>query len=226
MLITISNIIEPDQLLQCREALEQAQWVDGRNTAGHIAANVKNNLQLPLDNPIGRDIGQFFLHALNRHPEFVAAALPLRILPPRFNRYEDGQEYGFHIDNAIFGMPDTNERIRTDIATTIFLSDPDDYDGGELVIQDTYGTHSVKLPAGHAVIYPGTSLHRVAPVTRGTRLAAFFWTQSLIRHDHHRSILWELDNAVQDLAQNDPDGQALARLSGIYHNLLREWSET
>ncbi|MBP6020003.1 MAG: Fe2+-dependent dioxygenase [Burkholderiaceae bacterium] len=226
MLITIPDLLPADQVLQCRQALEQADWTDGLATAGHIAAQAKNNRQLPLDHPLAAKIGDLILQALSQNPLFISAALPLRVLPPRFNRYEGGGEYGNHIDNAIFGIPGTSQRVRSDISTTVFFTDPQAYDGGELIIEDTYGRHSVKLPAGHAVIYPGTSLHRVTPVSRGTRLASFFWTQSLVRLDHQRAMLWELDNTIQSLASTDAKSPALPRLSGIYHNLLREWSDT
>jgi PKHD-type hydroxylase len=147
------------------------------------------------------------------------------MLPPRFNRYEGGGEYGNHIDNAIFTVPGTAQRLRTDVSTTLFFSDPDEYEGGELIIEDVYGAQSIKLPAGHMVVYPGTSLHRVQPVTKGTRYASFFWTQSMVRHAHQRKLLWELDQSIQQLARQNADAQELSRLTGIYHNLLREWSD-
>jgi len=226
MLITLPDLLTADQLRQCRQALVQAEWDDGRLTAGHLAVKVKDNQQLPLDHPLGRQIGDMILEALGRHPRFMAAALPLRVLPPRFNRYAGGGQYGNHIDNAIFNVPGTALRVRSDISTTVFFSDPDEYDGGELIVQDTYGEHRVKLPAGHAVLYPGTSLHRVAPVTRGTRYASFFWTQSLVRDDAQRALLLELDDAIQALTRQLPDSPELSRLTGVYHNLLRQWSQT
>lgn len=226
MMLKIADVLTVEQVRQCRQALQQAQWADGRDTAGHIAVKAKSNMQLPLDNPLAPQLGQLILSALSQNASFISAALPLRILPPRFNRYKSGAEYGFHIDNAIQGVPATQERIRTDISSTLFFSDPDEYDGGELVVQDTYGTHSVKLPAGHMVLYPGTSLHRVTPVTRGTRYAAFFWTQSLVREDSRRSLLWEMDGAIQKLGQTMPDHEAIPQLTGVYHNLIREWSNT
>lgn len=226
MLLTIADVLSPDQLRRCRQALEEAEWTDGRATAGHLAQSAKRNLQLPDDHPLTARLGDFLLQVLGANPVFMAAALPLKILPPRFNRYEDGGEYGTHIDSAIFSVPGTPHRVRGDISATLFFSDPDEYDGGELIIEDTYGSHSVKLPAGHMVIYPGNSLHRVTPVTRGRRLASFFWIQSLVREDHRRRLLLELDASVQELRQTCSDHPALLRLTGVYHNLLREWSET
>ncbi|SHI02410.1 Fe2+-dependent dioxygenase [Pollutimonas bauzanensis] len=226
MMLKIPDVLTAEQVRQCRQALQQADWVDGRATAGHVAVKAKNNLQLPLDHPVARQLGDFILGALGQNPSFISAALPLRILPPRFNRYEGGGDYGYHIDNSIFGVPETQQRIRSDISSTLFLSDPDEYDGGELVVQDSYGAHTVKLPAGHMVVYPGASLHRVTPVTRGTRYAAFFWTQSLVREDSRRSLLWELDTAIQRIAQSMPDHEAMPQLTGVYHNLIREWSNT
>lgn len=226
MLLTLSHLLDPQQVRHCRQALEQAEWHDGRATAGHLAVRVKDNQQLPFDSPVARRIGDLILDALGRHPRFMAAALPLRVLPPRFNRYSGGGQYGNHIDNAVFNVPGTALRIRSDISTTVFFSEPDEYDGGELIVEDTYGRHSVKLPAGHAVVYPGTSLHRVEPVTRGTRYASFFWTQSLVRDDTRRALLLELDDAIQALTRQVPESPELSRLTGVYHNLLRQWVET
>ncbi len=226
MMLNIPQVLTADQVKQCRQALEQADWIDGRATAGHIAAKAKNNLQLPLDHPVARQLGDLILGALSQNSSFIAATLPLHILPPRFNRYQGGGDYGNHIDNSIINVPGTAQQLRTDVSSTLFFSDPDEYDGGELIVQDTYGTHTVKLPAGHMVIYPGASLHRVSPVTRGTRYAAFFWTQSLVRQDNHRSLLWELDTAIQHIAQSLPGHAAMPQLTGVYHNLIREWSNT
>jgi len=225
MLIVISGLLTPDEVRQCRLALLEAQWEDGLNTAGYLAAEVKKNQQLPLDNPVGKELGAQIMRRLAAHPQFIAAALPARILPPRFNRYEGGETYGNHIDNAIFNIPGTEQRIRSDVSSTLFLSAPDEYDGGELVIEDTYGSQEVKLAAGDLVVYPGTSLHRVNPVTRGLRLGAFFWTQSMVRSAQHRAMLWELDQSIQRLAQQEVAAPELARLSGVYHNLIREWAE-
>jgi PKHD-type hydroxylase len=225
MLISIPDLLTAEQMRQCRQALESAAWTDGRRTAGHVAAHIKANRQLALDDPTGRQIGQMIVQALSRHPVFQSAALPARILPPRFNRYEGGEHYGFHIDNAIFQVPGEPERLRTDVSTTVFFSDPDEYEGGELIIQDTYGEQRIKLPAGHAVVYPGTSLHRVTPVTRGVRYGSFFWTQSLVRDDGRRALLLNQDVAIQRLIQAGADPEAIAQLTGVYHNLLRMWSE-
>ncbi len=226
MMQTIPEVLNAEQLRQCREALMQAQWSDGRLTAGHMAVKAKNNLQLAQDDPVARQIGDFILDQLSRNPRFIAAALPLKVLPPRFNRYEGGGNYGNHVDNAILSVPGTPHRVRTDISATLFFSAPEEYDGGELIIEDTYGTHSVKLPAGHMVLYPGTSLHRVTPVTRGARYAAFFWIQSMVREDSERALLFNLDNAIQRLTEAQPDQPALADLVGVYHNLLRKWAQT
>jgi len=225
MLIVIPEVLTADEVKQCRMALLGAEWEDGRKTAGYIAADVKKNRQLPLDSPVAKELGAKLMQVLASHPQFIAAALPAKMLPPRFNRYEGGQTYGNHIDNAIFNIPHTHERIRSDVSSTLFLSDPDDYEGGELVIEDTYGSQEIKLPAGHLVVYPGTSLHRVNPVTQGMRLGSFFWTQSMVRQAHRRAMLWELDQAIQSLAQQGGDTAELARLSGVYHNLIREWAE-
>ena len=226
MMQTIPALLSPEQVRQCRQALEQAQWVDGRATAGHMAVRIKNNLQLAQDDPVAVRLSEFILDVLAKTPQFMAAALPLRVLPPRFNRYEGGGNYGNHVDNAILSIPGTPHRVRTDVSATLFFSEPEEYDGGELVIEDTYGTHTVKLPAGHMVLYPGTSLHRVTPVTRGTRYAAFFWTQSMVRDDGERALLLSLDNAIQDLTRAAPDNPALSQLIGVYHNLLRRWANT
>lgn len=226
MMQTIPEVLNAEQLRQCREALMKAEWSDGRLTAGHMAVKAKNNLQLAQDDPIARQIGDFILDQLSRNPRFIAAALPLKVLPPRFNRYEGGGNYGNHVDNAILSVPGTSHRVRTDISATLFFSEPSEYDGGELVIEDTYGTHAVKLPAGHMVLYPGTSLHRVTPVTRGARYAAFFWIQSMVRDDGERALLFNLDNAIQRLTEAQPDQPALADLVGVYHNLLRKWAQT
>lgn len=226
MLLQIPDVLSADEVSQCRVALEKAEWADGRMTAGHLAQRAKNNLQLAANDPLAARIGNLILDRLGGMPVFIAGALPLKVLPPNFNRYEGGGTYDHHVDNAIRTIPGTPHRVRTDISATLFFSDPDAYDGGELIIEDTYGSHSIKLPAGHLVLYPGTSLHRVAPVTRGVRFAAFFWVQSLIRDDAQRALLLELDTAIQRLTVAAPDNPALAQLTGVYHNLLRQWSET
>jgi PKHD-type hydroxylase len=190
-----------------------------------VAAHLKANHQLALDDPAGRRIGGLILQALGRHPVFQSATLPARILPPRFNRHQGGEHYGFHIDNAIFQLSGEPGLIRTDVSTTLFFSNPDEYEGGELVIQDTYGEQRVKLPAGHAVVYPGTSVHCVTPVTRGVRYGSFFWTQSLVRDDGRRTLLLQQDVAIQRLIRAGAAPETIAQLTGVYHNLLRMWSE-
>jgi len=197
MLLHIPDMLIGEPLQHACERLASAGWVNGRVTAGHQSARVKDNLQLPEDHPAARDLGELIMAALQRHPLFIAAALPLRVFPPLFNRYEEGQAFGSHVDNAVRQVPGTPHRIRTDLSATLFLSDPADYDGGELVVEDTYGVHSVKLPAGHLVLYPSTSLHHVRPVTRGARVASFFWIQSMVRDDATRSLLFDLDLAIQ-----------------------------
>lgn len=226
MLLVIPDLLSPEQTRQCRDALARADWVDGRGTAGHAALKAKHNLQLAADHPLARQLGDLILEALTANPVFMSAALPLRVLPPRFNRYEGGGNYGFHIDNSVMNVPGAALRIRTDISSTLFFSDPDEYDGGELVIQDTYGEQRIKLPAGHLVVYPGTSLHQVTPVTRGARLASFFWTQSLVRDDAQRSLLYQMDRAIQSLTAKGGSDDEVSTLIGVYHNLLRQWSET
>ncbi|MDO5624309.1 MAG: Fe2+-dependent dioxygenase [Pseudomonadota bacterium] len=226
MMIDIPDVLTPAQLAHCRQMLAAADWADGRQTAGHIAVSAKHNLQLPPTSATSVALGNLVLEAIGQNRSFIAAALPLKVLPPLFNRYEGGGHYGSHVDNAVRTLPGSAERVRTDISCTLFFSEPHEYDGGELVVQDTYGTRGVKLPAGHLVVYPGTSLHHVTPVTRGTRLAAFFWVQSLVRTDAQRSVLLELDTAIQSLTQRHPSDESLVPLTGVYHNLLRQWSNT
>jgi PKHD-type hydroxylase len=210
--------------------LEQADWVDGKTTAGHLALNCKNNLQLPVDSQEGQQLGDFILARLHDHPLFASAALANKILPPMFNCYQAAGEFGNHIDNAIRFVPGSSMKIRTDISITVFLSEPNSYEGGELIIEDTYGQQSVKLKAGDAILYPSTSTHRVTPVTKGRRLASFFWIQSLIRSDEQRRILFDLDQSIQGLTTANKADEAvtkeIVKLSGVYHNLLRQWSET
>ena len=227
MLLHVQNVLDAAQLAQCREQLGNAAWADGRVTAGYQSARAKNNRQLEETNPVARELGGLILDALAGHPTFFAGALPRCIYPPLFNRYDTGQSFGWHVDNAIRYDRRTEpaEPIRTDLSATLFLSDPESYDGGELVIEDTFGTHSVKLPAGDLVLYPGSSLHRVQPVTRGARVAAFFWIQSFVRSDAQRRLLFDLDVAIQQLTAKLPDAPELVALTGVYHNLLREWSD-
>jgi PKHD-type hydroxylase len=225
MLLAIPNVLSPEQLAEGRKIIEAAEWIDGRATAGHQGARVKDNLQLPVAHPAGRQVGAMILEALNRNPLFMSAALPLHILPPMFNRYSGGQNFGTHVDGSIRTLPDTGQRIRTDLSCTLFFAGPEEYDGGELIVEDTYGSKSVKLPAGHMILYPSTSLHRVTPVTRGTRLCSFFWLQSMIRDGGHRSLLFEMDVAIQRLGAENPTHPSVVQLTGVYHNLLRQWAE-
>ncbi len=225
MLLHIPGLFSREEVQRVREALEQADWADGKITAGYQSAKAKHNLQLPEGHPLALEIGAAMIERLWRNPLFMSAALPHKVFPPLFNCYTEGGNFDFHIDNAVRQPKGNPERIRTDLSSTLFFSDPDDYDGGELVIQDTYGSREVKLPAGDLVLYPGTSLHKVNPVTRGARLASFFWTQSLVREDSQRTLLFEMDGAIQSLTRDVPDHPALIQLTGNYHNLLRRWVE-
>lgn len=224
MLLAIPNVLSSEQVAEGRRILESAEWIDGRDTAGHQGARVKKNLQLPLRSPAAEQVGEMILKALAANPLFMSAALPHRILPPMFNRYEVGQTFGTHVDGAIRMLGNGNS-IRTDVSCTLFFSNPDEYDGGELIVEDTYGGKSVKLPAGHMILYPSTSLHRVNPITRGARLCSFFWVQSMIRDDGRRSLLFDMDVAIQRLAGQMPDHPSVVQLTGVYHNLLRQWAE-
>ncbi len=225
MLLTIPQVLTPEQVRHCREQLAAASWVDGRATAGHQGAQVKKNRQLPEGSPTTAALGDLILEALERHPLFISATLPARVYPPLFNCYEGGEHFGEHVDNAVRLLPGTGLKIRTDISATLFLAEPAEYEGGELQVEDTYGTHSVKLAAGDLVIYPATSLHRVTPVTRGARLASFFWIQSMIRDAAQRTLLFDMDSSIQRLTATEGDPAALVRLTGCYHNLLRMWGE-
>ena len=227
MLLHIPDILTPEQVASARAQLQSAEWADGRVTAGYQSAKAKDNAQLPEDSPAAKQLGAMVLEALSRNSTFFSAALPKRIYPPLFNRYAGGQSFGFHVDNAVRYDRSRGqaEAIRTDLSATLFLSSPEDYDGGELIIEDTYGTQSIKLPAGHMVLYPGTSLHKVTPVTRGARVASFFWIQSMLRDDGHRRLMFELDLSIRRLTQDVPDHPALVQLTGVYHNLLRQWTE-
>ena len=225
MLLQIPEVLSAEQILGGRKVLESNDWVDGRVTAGHQSARTKDNLQLPEDNEDARQLGNTILQALENNPLFMAAALPLKVFPPLFNRYQDGQSFGNHVDNAIRQVTGTPHRVRTDLSATLFFSNPDEYDGGELVIEDTYGVHSVKLPAGHLILYPASSLHHVRPVTRGARLASFFWIQSMVRDDGERTILFDLDVAIQRLLSDVPDHPSVVELTSLYHNLLRRWAD-
>jgi len=227
MLIQIPQLLNADQVQAIRAKLDAADapWIDGRATAGHQGARVKDNRQIDERSPIARALGDIVLAALERHPLFISAALPQRVYPPMFNSYEGGMQFGSHVDGAVRLLPGSGEKIRTDISATLFLSTPDSYDGGELVIEDTYGTHAVKLGAGDLVLYPASSLHRVAPVTRGKRIAGFFWVQSMVRDDTQRAILYDLDRSIQRLNARVVDDPAMVDLVGVYHNLLRQWTE-
>ena len=225
MLVTIPGAIDQRLLEQCRSELAAAEWADGRGSAGYLSRAVKNNAQLPDTDATGRRLGDLILAALEQNPTFVAAALPLKVVPPLFNRYTGGQSYGAHIDGAIRPVAGTRHRVRTDLSATLFLSDPATYAGGELVIRDTFGERAVKLAAGDLVLYPGTSVHRVEPVTSGVRLAAFFWIQSMVRDAERRTLLFELDGAIQRLAKDAPGHATLVDFAGVYHNLLRRWAD-
>jgi PKHD-type hydroxylase len=225
MLLHVPEVLDDRELAEARRLLAEAEWVDGRATAGHQSARVKQNMQLPEGSPAARQIGDTILSALQRNPLFISAALPLRVFPPLFNRYQGGESFGNHVDNAIRQVAATGHRIRTDLSATLFLSAPDDYDGGELLVEDTYGVHSVKLPAGDLVLYPSTSLHQVRPVTRGARIASFFWIQSMVRDDGERTLLFDLDAAIQQIGAATPDHPSAVQLTGVYHNLLRRWAD-
>jgi PKHD-type hydroxylase len=224
MLVSVPEVLTAAEVAECRARLDSADWIDGGATAGFQSTQVKRNRQIPEGSEVARELGGLVLAALDRNLLFNAAALPGRVFPPLFNRYEATQEFGNHVDNAIRSVRASGHRLRTDVSATLFLSAPDEYDGGELVIDDTYGPHSVKLPAGDLVLYPATSLHRVLPVTRGARIASFFWIQSLVREDAQRSLLFDLDMAIVRLRQQTGDNEAIVALTGVYHNLLRRWA--
>lgn len=224
MLISIPDVLTAKQVAQARQVLEAADWVDGRVTAGHQGARVKDNQQIPAEHPAARQVGEMILRALGQNPLFMSAALPLHVMPPFFNRYTGGQHFGTHVDGAIRSLPN-GQRIRTDLSATLFFAAPDEYDGGELCVEDTYGVKKVKLPPGHLILYPATSLHHVTPVTRGTRLSAFFWLQSMVRDDGQRSLLFDLDLAIQRLSADHPDHPSAVQTTNVYHNLLRQWAE-
>jgi PKHD-type hydroxylase len=225
MLLHIPQVLTASEVAEFRRRLEDADWTDGRETVGGQGARVKRNEQLPDASPLKKELGQAVLTALRRSPVFFAAALPRKILPPRFNRYAGGGEYGFHVDGAVMSTGE-GDQLRSDVSCTLFLNDPDEYDGGRLIVSDSYGEHTIVHPAGDAVLYPSSSLHRVEPVTRGARLASFFWVQSLVRDDRQRRMLFELDLSIQKLTADGADDTAVLQLTGVYHNLLRLWSET
>jgi PKHD-type hydroxylase len=227
MLIQIPAVFSKQDVRSLRARLDAAEWVDGRVTAGHQSAKAKNNAQIPEEHPVAREVGEHILQALGRHPLFRSAALPLKVFPPLFNRYAGGQTFGTHVDNSIRTHAASGGRIRTDLSCTLFFSEPEEYDGGELMVEDTYGSKAVKLPAGDMILYPATSLHSVTPVTRGARVSSFFWLQSMVRGDAQRTLLFELDTAIQRLAANQDEAvqASVVQLTGVYHNLLRQWAE-
>jgi PKHD-type hydroxylase len=224
-MLQIPNVLTTDQVRACREALAGANWVDGRVTAGFQSALAKDNLQVAEDDPVACRLGDMVVGALQRKPLFISAALPLRVFPPLFNRYCGGQSFGTHVDNAIRQASGTPYRLRTDLSATLFLTPPDEYDGGVLTVEDHFGVQQVKLPEGHLVLYPASSLHHVTPVTRGARVAAFFWIQSMIRDDARRTLLFDLDSSIQALGRDVPDHASVVQLTGVYHNLIRQWAE-
>jgi PKHD-type hydroxylase len=224
MLLHIPSLLDAEQVADCRKALESAAWNDGKATAGYLSSRVKENSQLRENDPVARRLGGMILDALDKNQLFISAALPLKVVPPLFNRYAGGQSYGGHIDGAVRPVPGTPHRVRTDLSATLFLSTPEDYDGGELVIEDI--ARRIKLPAGDMILYSGTSIHHVEPVTRGARLAAFFWVQSMVREDSRRDVLFQIDTALQELGRDVPGHHSTVRLAGAYHNLLRLWSDT
>lgn len=226
MMLRIPEVLSRDELATLRRALDAADWADGRETVGVQGAQVKRNEQLPEASPLRAELGRIVQTALDRNPLYFAAALPQRMLPPRFNRYQGGGTYGFHIDGSVMRLGGADRvHVRSDISCTLFLSEPDEYDGGELVVSDSYGEHAVKLPAGDMILYPASSLHQVKPVTRGARLASFFWVQSMVRDDGQRRMLFEMDTSIQTLRRSGADAAAVLRLTGVYHNLLRRWAE-
>ena len=227
MLVVIPGILDGEQLKLFRQRLDSADapWVDGRATAGHQGAQVKRNLQIAEETPLAKELGGVVLAMLERHPLFISATLPHRVYPPMFNRYEGGMHFGSHVDGSVRLMPGSKEKLRTDLSATLFLADPQSYDGGELQIEDVYGTQSVKLVAGDMIVYPASSLHQVTPVTRGARLACFFWVQSMVRNNEQRALLFDLDRSIQRLNAGQGDATARVELTGCYHNLMRMWSD-
>ena len=225
MLLSIPDLLTREQVAECRRLLDAAEWIDGRATAGSQSALAKDNAQVAEDDPIARELGDAILGALERNALFTSAALPAKVFPPLFNRYSGGQSFGTHVDNAIRQVRGTPHRIRTDLSATLFLSSPGEYDGGELVVEDVFGVQTVKLPAGHLILYPASSLHHVRPVTRGARVASFFWIQSMVRGDAERTTLFDLDMAIQRLRADVPGHPSAVQLTGVYHNLLRRWAD-
>ncbi|HEV2464735.1 MAG TPA: Fe2+-dependent dioxygenase [Acidobacteriaceae bacterium] len=225
MLLTIPDVLSTEQVREIRQQLDRAEWVDGRVTAGHQSSLAKDNMQIPEAHPVAQQVGERILQTLGQNLLFISAALPMKVFPPLFNRYSGGQSFGTHVDNAIRHVKGTSHRVRSDLSATLFFSSPEEYDGGELVVEDTYGIHSVKLPAGHMVLYPSSSLHNVRPVTRGARVSSFFWIQSMVRDDSARTLLFDLDNVMQRISASEPNSPSAVKLTGIYHNLLRRWAQ-
>jgi PKHD-type hydroxylase len=230
MMVRVPQLLTPEQVAEMRDLMAKADWVDGRVTAGSQSGQAKHNLQIPENSPVARALGDVILTALGRNELFTSAALPLRVFPPLFNRYDGGMDFGSHIDNAIrFVKPSLGTgapiRVRTDLSATLFLTDPADYDGGELVVEDTYGEHRVKFAAGDMVLYSATSRHHVTPVIRGSRWSSFFWIQSMIRDERARQMLFEMDSAIQSLRRRVGDSSEIVTLTGLYHNLVRRWAD-
>lgn len=227
MLLPIENVLDKDEVRSLRQLMDQADWQDGLKTAGTQAATVKDNLQLDNEAELTQTLANEILKRLSQHPLFMSAALPNKIVPPRFNCYRGGGQYGTHVDNAVMFLSNPQQSVRTDLSATLFLSEPNEYEGGELMIETEYGAQSVKLSAGDMILYPSTSLHRVTPVTEGARVAAFFWIQSMVRDSQQRGLLFDLDQSIQNLTlKRGADDDEVQRLSGIYHNLIRQWAET
>ncbi len=225
MMLHVPKVLTAGQVAECRHLLDSAEWTDGKSTVGDQGALVKRNRQLPELSPVGRQLGELILTALSRNALFFSAALPLKTVPPLFNRYEGGEHYGMHIDGAVRAVPGSSHFIRTDLSSTLFLTDPADYDGGELVVQDTFGQHAAKLPAGDLILYASSSLHRVNPVTRGVRVSSFFWTQSMVADTRQRELLFEMDQSIQRIRGKHGESEETVQLAGQYHNLLRMWSD-
>ncbi|MBS0613609.1 MAG: Fe2+-dependent dioxygenase [Proteobacteria bacterium] len=225
MLLEIPRVLTAAQLEQCRQALEQADWMDGRATAGYLSTQVKRNQQLSENHPVAMRLGAMIMDSLEQNAAFMSGALPAKVVPPLFNRYGENETYGAHIDGAVRPIAGSSDRVRTDLSATLFLSNPGEYEGGELIIEDTYAVQKVKLAAGNMVLYPASSVHHVSPVTRGARLAAFFWIQSMVREDHRRRMLYGLDASIQALRRESPQSASILELTALYHNLLREWAD-
>ncbi|EMO5818887.1 Fe2+-dependent dioxygenase [Acinetobacter baumannii] len=226
MIHHIPNVLSKEQVQYFRNEMDKIEWVNGKVTAGTLSATVKRNQQLPEDHPLTHHLSNIILEALGTHPLFLSAAIPLDIIPPLFNRYENQESFGFHVDNSIRRIRGTNERLRTDLSCTLFLSEPEEYEGGDLVVEDTYGYHEVKLPAGDMILYPSTSLHEVTAITSGCRITSFFWVQSMVRDDAERHMLFNLDQTVQNLRMQLGDNHSeVIKLTNLYHNLMRKWAE-